>query len=172
MVYDFQAGGFSPLINPMAINKSTKQQEPPYGDTHLLLLQQSGARVPSRCPICLKNGTETPYWEVEKFSRICILVSRKEKEKEEEERVLGSAPRGVPNMHVPKQGQELGGGVKSSSKMVTLKLQAITSLNPFVNFHFANENIRLCHLVKKEKGGWNCQNLRVPEQTLFQKLLC
>ena len=90
---------------------------------------------------------------MEKFSRICILVSRKEKE-EEEERVLGSAPRGVPNMHVPKQGQELGGGVKSSSKMVTLKLQAITSLNPFVNFHFANENIRLCHLVKKERGGW------------------
>ena len=108
---------------------------------------------------------------MEKFSRICILVSRKEKEKEE--RVLGSAPRGVPNMHVPKQGQELGGGVKSSSKMVTLKLQAITSLNPFVNFHFANENIRLCHLVKKEKGGWKkLPNLRVPEQTLFQKLLC
>ena len=29
MVYDFQAGGFSPLINPLAINKSTKQWDSP-----------------------------------------------------------------------------------------------------------------------------------------------
>ena len=36
MVYDFQAGGFSPLINPAAINKSTKQWDSPLGDTHSL----------------------------------------------------------------------------------------------------------------------------------------
>ena len=36
MVYDFQAGGFSPLINPLAINKSTKQWDSPLGDTHSL----------------------------------------------------------------------------------------------------------------------------------------
>ena len=49
MVYDFQAGGFSPLINPVAINKSTKQQESPYGDTHSLL---QGAPYAEK-----KNGT-------------------------------------------------------------------------------------------------------------------
>ena len=37
MVYDFQAGGFSPLINPLAINKSTKQWDSlALGDTPLI----------------------------------------------------------------------------------------------------------------------------------------
>ena len=65
MVYDFQAGGFSPLINPTAINKSTKQWDSPYGDTHSL---QGTTGCPTTILPCRKKSspcTVLSLWVVE-----------------------------------------------------------------------------------------------------------
>ena len=138
MVYDFQAGGFSPLINPVAINKSTKQQESPYGDTHSLL---QGAPYAEKKRYC--EGT--PCREVEKFPRICILSPLRVKIRRRRSVSLGLHYGGSHACSKEGEGSLL-------KKMVTLKLQAITSLNPFVNFHFVNENIYVFVIKQGDKS--------------------
>ena len=148
MVYDFQAGGFLPLINPVAINKSTKQQESPYGETRTHYLRDTVRLVNPPLSIVIpthmfkKTVKRPPIGRWRNSRGFAFLAQVRQEGGGGVERVLemrGSL-RGVLSM-CHRYRVVRGRGLLLKKKMVTLKLQAITSLTLSLNFHLANENI-------------------------------